>query len=60
MKKSILTLGKVLDRQEQQLINGGNLEECPVYCGTNFDCYDPDYHGATVAQCMSGRCFYFE
>ena len=54
MKKSILNLGKALNKAEQQTINGGN----GGYCRTNKDCYTK-YLGPGDVGCVNGRCFYW-
>ena len=37
MKKQILNIGKVLNKAEQKLINGGGGHE-PEFCESNEDC----------------------
>ena len=51
MKKSILNLGKVLNRMEQKLINGGKF----ICCVSNPLC--PSY-AETSCIIIAGRCIY--
>lgn len=36
MKKSILNLGKTLNKAQQKEINGGTLGQCLVYCWNTY------------------------
>jgi len=36
MKKSILNLGKALNKAEQKEVNGGSLGQCIVACWNNY------------------------
>lgn len=52
MTKSILNLGKALNKTEQKTINGGVFGGCT----TDSDCRrSPLYQGGPVA-CTAGRC----
>ena len=51
MKKSILKLGKTLNKKEQQTINGGKF----ICCYSNPSC--PAIH-ETSCIIIAGRCFY--
>ena len=54
MKKSILSLGRTLDKVEQQSIKGEGNMNCNhfAYCTTNYDCGPDD----CILICVGGRC----
>lgn len=62
MKKSILTIGKALDKREQKLVQGGNEVVCSYAgqsCGRNqFCCEDPFLWPVLVCmtfeECLAG------
>jgi hypothetical protein len=50
MKKSILNLGKALNKAEQKLINGGyKAGMCKDTCQSNADC-------GPMRECFTGTC----
>ncbi|WP_299889781.1 hypothetical protein [uncultured Lacinutrix sp.] len=53
MKKSILNLGKVLNKAEQKLINGGQV---PNYCFNNTAGYEAECREIALNNFMSGDC----
>jgi hypothetical protein len=59
MKKSILNIGKKLDKAEQQAINGGH-HVCdyfhPEYCQDDTDCYEPWGNPLVPWYCIQSCC----
>ncbi|WP_143569759.1 hypothetical protein [Tenacibaculum agarivorans] len=49
MKKTILSLGKVLQRKDQLSINGGAI----TYCNSDADCIIPGSEAECVSACIT-------
>lgn len=55
MKKSILNLGKALNRAEQREVSGELRHYLGNECNTNADCPPGDHE---IIKCCSGNCIY--
>ena len=56
MKKSILNLGKVLNKEEQKKVNGGvNCFDCQSYCIANSG-GDRMVYGVCMGECIAQYC----
>ena len=54
MKKSILNIGKALNKAEQKEINGGYQRECSTSNGPDEEC-PPTYHCDNRYVCVPNR-----
>lgn len=56
MKKTILNLGRTLNKTDQKTISGGLRHYLGNECNTNSDC--PPDNDDEIIKCCSGTCIY--